>query len=140
MIPALELVMTLRVEITAPLEIGQLATGIRRVIPISSGTFSGPAINGVVVGGGADWNLTRADGVAEVWARYTLQTDDNVLIGITNAGLIVPQEDGSFYGRTVPQFEVAGEPYGWLRRSVFIGTLTPIPGAHAVQLDFFRVR
>ena len=137
--PELELVMTLRVEIAPALDVGEVGAGFRRVIPITGGSFEGPAIRGEVVPGGADWNLTRPDGVAEVWARYTLQTDDGVLLGVTNAGLIVPQSDGSLYARTSPQFEVAGERYAWLRRSIFVGILIPVATGGAVQLEFFRV-
>jgi hypothetical protein len=137
--PALELMMTLRVEIAPALEVGEVGAGFRRVIPITGGSFEGPAIRGEVVPGGADWNLTRPDGVAEVWARYTLRTDDGVLVGVTNAGLIMPQPDGSLYARTSPQFEVAGERYAWLRRGIFVGTLTLVAGGGAVQLQFFRV-
>jgi hypothetical protein len=140
MMPELELVMTLRVEIAPALELGEVGAGFRRVIPITGGTFEGPDIRGEVVPGGADWNLTRPDGAAEVWARYTLRTDDGVLIGVTNAGLILRQPDGSLYARTAPQFEVAGERYGWLRRATFAGTLTPLEGGGAVQLQFFRLR
>jgi hypothetical protein len=139
MIPGLELVMSVRVEIDAALQIGEVGAGMRRVIPITGGSFEGPAIRGTVLPGGADWNLTRPDGVAEIWARYTLQTDDGVLIGIVNAGLVVPQADGSRRARTVPQFEVAGEQYAWLRRNVFVGTLSPAERGGAVQLQFFQV-
>lgn len=139
MTPELELAMTLRVEIAPALEIGEIGAGYRRVIPITGGSFEGPAIRGEVLPGGADWNLTRPDGVAEVWARYTLRTDDGVLVGVTNAGLIIPQPDGSLYARTTPQFEVAGERYAWLRHALFVGTLTPVAGGGAVQLRFFRL-
>jgi hypothetical protein len=135
----LELVMTLHVKIAPALEVGEVGAGFRRVIPITGGSFEGPAIRGEVVPGGADWNLTRPDGVAEVWARYTLRADDGVLVGVTNAGLIVPQPDGSLYARTTPQFEVAGERYAWLQRSIFVGTLIPVASGGAVQLQFFRV-
>jgi len=139
MMPGLELVMTLRVEIAASLDVGEVGCGMRRVIPITGGTFEEPAIRGTVLPGGADWNLTRPDGVSEIWARYTLRTDDGVLIAIINAGLVAPQADGSRLVRTVPQFEVAGDQYAWLRRSIFVGTLAPAEGGNAVQLQFFRV-
>jgi hypothetical protein len=77
--------------------------------------------------------------VTEVWARYTLRADDGVLVGVTNAGLIVPQPDGSLYAQTTPQFEVAGERYAWLRRSTFVGTPIQVATGGAVQLQFFRV-
>ena len=121
------------------LEIGDIGTGIRRVIPITGGTCEGATIRGRVLPGGADWNLARHDGIAELWARYTLQTDDGVLIGILNTGIAVPQPDGSVSVQTTPQFEVAGERYAWLRRSIFVGTLTPVETGHAVRLQFFRV-
>ena len=139
MMPGLELVMTLRVEIAAPLDVGAVGSGVRRVIPITGGTFEGPAIRGAVLPGGADWNLTRPDGVAEIWARYTLRTDDGALIAIINAGLVVTQADGSHHAQTVPQFEVAGEQYAWLRRNIFVGTLAPAESGDAVKLQFFRV-
>jgi hypothetical protein len=139
MIPGLELVMTLRVNIAAPLDVGEVGAGVREVIPITGGTFEGPAIRGTVLPGGADWTLTRPDGVSEIWARYTLQTDDGVLIAVINAGLVVPQADGSLYERTTPQFEVAGEKYAWLRRNIFIGTLASAEGGGVVQLQFFQV-
>ena len=137
--PEFELVVTLHVTVAPALQIGEVGPGIRRVIPITGGSFEGPELRGDVLPGGADWNLTRPDGVAEVWARYTLRTDDGILIGVTNAGLVVPQPDGSRYARTVPQFEVAGQRYAWLRDRIFVGTLEPVVGGGAVQLRFFQV-
>ena len=92
--------------------------------------------------GGADWNLRRADGVAEVWARYTLRTDDGVLISITNAGLArgTPGTPDR-YARTTPSFEVGDDRYSWLERSVFVGTLERHPGGiPGVKLRFYEVR
>ena len=137
--PTLELVMTLHVELAPPLEIGDIGAGIRRVIPITGGTVEGVTMRGQVLPGGADWNLARHDGTSELWARYTLQTDDGVLIGILNTGIAIPQPDGSVSVQTTPQFEVASERYAWLRRSIFVGTLTPVETGHAVRLQFFRV-
>jgi hypothetical protein len=137
----LRLVMELVVEIDPALEVGSTAHGFRRVIPITGGRFEGPELRGVVLPGGADWNLRRSDDVAEVWARYTLQTDDGVLISVTNAGLArgtpgTPER----YARTVPSFEVGDERYAWLTCSVFVGTLERHPGeTPAVLLRFYEV-
>jgi hypothetical protein len=38
--------MTLHVELAPPLEIGDIGPGIRRVIPITGGTFEGANIRG----------------------------------------------------------------------------------------------
>jgi hypothetical protein len=39
------------------MEFGHVAPGRRRVIPILGGTFEGPAVRGIVVPGGADWQI-----------------------------------------------------------------------------------
>ena len=56
--PRLEFAMELHVQLGAPLEVGQVPRGRRRIVPIVGGTFSGPAIKGKVLGGGADCRLS----------------------------------------------------------------------------------
>jgi hypothetical protein len=138
----LRFVMELVVHIDPALEVGATVHGFRRVIPITGGRFEGPDLRGIVLSGGADWNLRRSDDVAEVWARYTLRTDDGVLISVTNAGLSrgapgTPER----YARTSPSFEVSDERYAWLTRSLFVGTLERDSGeVPAVRLRFYEVR
>ena len=67
-------------------DLGNTPHGHRRIIPITGGSFEGPAIKGTVEPGGADWQIIRADNVAELNAQYTLKTDDGALIYITNKG------------------------------------------------------
>lgn len=138
MIPSLTSIARLSVNIARPLAIGQTDAGLREVIPITGGRAEG-TLCGRVLPGGADWCLTRPDGVAEVWARYTLELDGGALVGVLNAGLAFPQPDGSFRGHTVPQFEVAPGPLAWLRRHVFVGTLQAAAEGDKVALEFFRV-
>ena len=75
------------VSVAAPLVVGQATVGLRRVIPITGGTVTGPRLKGRVVPGGADWQFVRADGVLELEAKYTLESDDGVLIMVTNRGM-----------------------------------------------------
>ena len=138
MTPSLTPIARLTVSIARPLVIGRAEAGLREVIPITGGTVSGE-ISGKVLPGGADWCLTRADGVAEVWARYTLALDTGDLVSVLNTGLAFPQADGSYAGRTVPQFEVAAGPLQWLRNHIFIGTLLARAEGDRVELEFFRV-
>ena len=122
-------------------ELGDTPHGKRRIIPITGGRFEGPTISGIVVPGGADWQMVRPDGLAEIEARYTLQTHDGILIYITNTGLrhgptevmrrlaagepVKPEE---YYFRTVPKFELrAGTAYDWLSRSLFVATGSRFP-------------
>ena len=62
-----------RVTVAPPVVVGPSVNGLRRIVPITGGTFSGPRIEGRVIPGGADWQHVRADGVLSIEARYTAQ-------------------------------------------------------------------
>jgi len=132
--PQLAFVMELRVRVDPPLEIGRVHGGRRRIVPIRGGTFSGPQLRGEVLDGGADWQLIRDEGVAELDTRYTLRTDRDELIHIRNGGLrsappeIMQQllageavDPSLVYFRTVPVFETAAPRLQWLTRAIFVG-------------------
>ena len=85
--PGLVFAFEARVEVGAPLEVGQLPRGTRRIVPILRGTFEGPGIKGKVMPGGADWQIIGADGFSELDTRYTLETDGGRLIYVQNAGI-----------------------------------------------------
>ena len=70
-IPGLRLLYTSRIDIAAPLELGDGPHGRRRVINILGGAFAGPRLSGRILPGGADWQVVRADGIAEVSMRAT---------------------------------------------------------------------
>ena len=143
----------LRAEITlaAPQELGDAPLGRRRIIPITGGRFRGERLSGRVLPGGADWQIVRADGVSQLEARYTLETDDGALIYVHNVGLrhgppevlarIAAGEavDPSlYYMRATPSFETGDERYRWLNRLVCVAT-----GARrkdAVELDVYEVK
>ena len=133
--PKLTLAFTINVQVGPPTELGQVPRGRRRVIPILGGTFAGPNIRGKVVPGGADWQIVRADGFAELDTRYMLQTDAGQLIYIQNAGIRhappditkkllagEPVDPSQVYFKTVPTFETSAPELQWLTRSIFIGT------------------
>lgn len=143
--------MDVSAEVGEPLEIGSTPMGFRRVVPILGGTFEGPRLKGRILPGGADWQLIRPDGVAELEARYTVQTDDGSLISIVNRGyrhgpeevirklasgiLVDPSE---YYFRSVPQFTVSEEKYSWLNNMIFVGSGVRHPSM--VQIKFFEVK
>jgi hypothetical protein len=76
-----------RVSVETPLVVGESSHGLRRVVPITGGTFEGPNIRGRVLPIGADFQYVRPDGVLAVEARYTLETSDGVLIRVPNRGI-----------------------------------------------------
>ena len=122
---------------------GETARGERIIIPITGGTFEGPDIKGIVIPGGWDWQLRRADGCTEVEADYFLQTDDEVVINVVNTGVICTGEGGALLPvRTHPVFEAPRGKYEWLSQNAFVGTLELAPPEHgpAVRIRFYRVR
>jgi hypothetical protein len=143
----------LRAEITLapPQELGETPLGRRRVIPITGGSFHGDKVAGRVVPGGADWQLIRSDGVAELDARYTLETTDGALIYVHNFGYRHGPADvlqrlaageavdpSLYYMRTTPRFETSAARYQWLNRTICVATGARL--AAAVELEVFEVR
>jgi len=108
-------VFTAPVRIGSILGIGQSKYGSRTVIPITGGTFSGAQLQGDVIPGGADFQLTPPGGSLEIEARYTLRTDDGTLISVRNCG-------GG--GGTTPLFETLRDgPHAFPNEGRFSGTI-----------------
>jgi hypothetical protein len=148
--PGLVFAFELHANVAAPVEIGQVPRGRRRIVSIVGGTFEGPGIKGKVVPGGADWQIIRADGFSELDTRYTLETDKGQIIYVQNAGIrhAAPAvmekllkgetvDPKLVYFRTVPTFETAAPELQWLTRAVFIGTGERYPTE--VVIRFWRV-
>jgi len=134
-LPELLFAFEVRVQVGPPLDIGPVSGGRRRIIPILTGTFEGPGLKGRVVPGGADWQIVRADGLAELDTRYTLETDDGKLIYVQNPGIrhASPEvtakllageavDPSLVYFRSLPKFETSAPELAWLTRSIFVGT------------------
>lgn len=148
--PDLELSFEAHATLAAPLVLGATPQGTRRVIPITGGTFSGAAMRGVILSGGADWQYQRGDGVTVLEAQYLLRTDDDVLIQVSNYGLRHGPEDvmrrvaageavdpRAYYFRASPSFSAPSGKYEWLNRSIFL--CTGVRHANAVSLWMYRV-
>ena len=145
--PVLTLALTLRVQVGAPMELGNVPRGRRRIIPILGGTFEGPNVRGKVLNGGADWQIVRGDGLAELDTRYALQTDSGSLIYIQNAGIRHAPPDVTkkllagevvdpslVYFRTVPVFETSAPALQWLTRSIFVATGERYPSEVVIRV------
>jgi hypothetical protein len=114
-----------KVKIAGMINVGESKRGVRRVIPITGGTFSGPKIKGEVLPGGEDWQLVRPDGDTELYARYLLKTDDGHVIQVINNALIhTDAKTNAFYCKSVLDLEAPQDsPYDELNHAIFIGTL-----------------
>jgi hypothetical protein len=148
--PKLTFAFEVRATVGAPLEVGQVAQGRRRIVPITGGTFEGPAFRGKVMNGGADWQIIRTDGFTELDTRYTLETDKGQIVYVQNAGMRHAAPDvmkrllagesvdpAQVYFRTVPKFETASPDLQWLTRAVFVGLGERYP--NDVRIRFYRV-
>jgi len=120
-----EFIWEAKVKIANMINVGESKRGVRRVIPITGGTFSGPKIKGEVLPGGEDWQLVRPDGDTELNARYLLKTDNGYTIQVVNNALIHVGEQGKdFYCKSVLDLEAPNDsPYDYLNHAIFIGTL-----------------
>jgi len=142
-----------RAEITlaAPQELGETPQGRRRIIGITGGRFAGERLSGRVLAGGADWQAIRPDGVADLDARYTLETSDGALIYVRNRGyrhgspetmrrLAAGEavDPSLYYMRTTPRFETGDARYAWLNRIVCVAAGVRHPDA--VELEVFEVK
>jgi uncharacterized protein DUF3237 len=128
--------MTLRVTVATPHNVGAVPLGIRRVAPIAGGAFEGPRLRGTVLpDGSADWLLLRPDEVLELDLRATLRTDDGALIAMRSFGLRHGPPDviaalgrgesvdpAAYYFRTTPRFQTAHPGYAFLNRLVAVAT------------------
>ena len=145
--PQPEFIAEVQAEVAAPIVIGAGATGERRIVPIIGGRVSGPRLTGEILPGGADFQLIRPDGVAEIEARYALRLNDGALVHVVNRGLrhaapedverllrgeAVPPE--RVYFRTAPCFETAAPAHAWLRRRLFVGLGERQPAAVIVRI------
>ena len=151
--PALrtEFLFEARVKVDRPTVIGQSSHGLRRIVPILGGAVSGPALNGKVLAGGADWQYVRPDGAWELEARYTITTDDGVAIMVVNRGVRYGKPEvmerlakgekvdpAEIYCRTVATFEAPRDSkYEWMNHTLIIGQVDRTPDSAIVR--FYKV-
>lgn len=114
-----------KVKIANIITVGESKRGVKRVIPITGGTFIGPKIRGEVLSGGEDSQLVRPDGDTELDARYLLKTDDRYVIQVVNKALIhTDAKTKTFYCKSVLDLEAPKDSlYDYLNHAIFIGTL-----------------
>ena len=109
--------------------------GTRRFIPITGGNFKGSRLAGKILAGGADCQLIRPDGVAELDVRCTFETDDNVIFLMKGLGMRHGPEEvlkriaegaevspDEYYFRETMIFEAPEGKYAWLNKLLAVAT------------------
>jgi len=143
-------IFSIRAELETIINLGHTPYGERRMIGIIGGSVNGPKLKGRVLPGGADWQIIRSDGAADIKARYAIETETGALIMVTSEGLrhgppavmerlmrgdnVDPRH---YYFRTVMRFETAAPAVDWLNRILAIAKGQREP--QAVRLDVYEV-
>jgi len=141
--PSLTRVYRLEATVGEPLDLGDIAQGHRRIVPLTGGTFTGPELNGKLLpGSSADWQIVLPDGTAVGDIRYTLQTDGGDLLYVQSRGVRHGSADvleriasggdvdaSDYTFRTSIQIETAAPALKWLNKGVFISVGDRRPGA-----------
>lgn len=144
-------IFTINAELEAIItSLGRTPYGERRIIGILGGSVRGPKLAGRILPGGADWQIIRSDGAADIKARYTIETDTGALIMVTSEGLRHGPPDvlekllrgdnvdpRLYYFRTVMRFETADASFDWLNRILALARGQREP--RAVRLDVYEV-
>lgn len=148
--PELKFFADLSVQVDKPQEVGKTHHGVRRVIPILGGSVQGQGWQGRVLSGGADFQLLLGPSMAELDARYVIESEGGDLIYVTNRAVrtaspevmakIVrgePVDPSTVYFRCSPSFETASPALSWITERLFIGTGARHPDQ--VVMRFFEV-
>jgi len=143
-------IFTISAELESIMDLGRTPYGGRRIIGILGGSVRGPKLNGRILPGGADWQIIRGDGAADIQARYTIETDSGGRILVASDGLrhgpaevlaALARGDkvdpAQYYFRTVMRFETADPACDWLNRILAIARGER--EARAVRLDVYEV-
>lgn len=141
---------TIHAELADILQFGKTPVGERRVINILGGRVEGPRLTGQILPGGADWQVIRPDGAADIQARYTIKSDSGGLVLVSSEGLRhgpaevlarlargEPVDPSLYYFRTLMRFETADPALDWMNRILAIAHGARLP--NAVALDVFEV-
>jgi hypothetical protein len=140
--PRLTMILRLEASLGEALDLGDVAQGRRRIVPLTGGTFAGPELNGTLLpGASADWQIVLRDGTALGDVRITLRTDRGDLLYVRSQGVRHgsaevlarlgrgEEVDASEYVfRTSTQIETAAPDFDWLNRGVFISVAGRQPG------------
>jgi len=139
--PRLEFVFEETVTLASDVPFGTTPWGKRNIVPITGGTFQGPALHGRIVPGGWDWQLTTPGGCFALKADYMIQEDDGTMIHVLNQGTVCQNERGTHDALfTTPVFEAPRGKHDWLNGGAYVGTLelTKVDGKPAVHIRYYR--
>lgn len=148
--PTLEHVCDLHVALGPVREMGAGRAGRRRIVLIVGGRVEGERLSGRILDLGADWQTVWGNGCAELDTRYAFESDDGALIEVINYGYrhgpadvmarLAAGDDcdpALYYMRTHARLETVDERYGWVNRTLFVGSGARRPSS--VEIALFAI-
>jgi hypothetical protein len=118
----LQELLVIEIQVRSPVDLG----GGRRFIPFDGGSFKGyeglEGTAGTVLEGGIDWQNVRSDGVLDIDAHYTLQSDRHEAIEVRSKGIRRASE--AVAGRITRGDPVAPDEY-YFRTHIRLATWAP---------------
>jgi hypothetical protein len=146
-----EPIFTIHADLAAIVDLGGTPYGGRRFVGIVGGRVTGPRLNGRILPGGADWQIIRSDGAADISARYIIESDSGAHIRVASDGLrhgppeILERlargdsvDPALYYFRIAMRFEVANPALDWLNR--ILAVARGQREAQSVRLDVYEVK
>lgn len=117
-------------------DIGRTQYGRRQVAVVQGGTLSGTRVNGSVMTGALDFELTLANGVIEVEQIYVLRTGDGRYVYLRAAGTGADAKDV----RLVMDFEApTASDVAWLNTGTYVGRRVLNAAARTMTLRVYDV-
>jgi hypothetical protein len=129
-----EFLFDLQADVGELMTMGPAPLGERRVVYIRGGSFAGPQLRGEVVGG-ADWQISRSDGVLELDARYAIKEAGGGLVEVRSQGYRHGPADvlarlargeevdpASYFFRTIMRFTTGAPELAWLNKTIAVAT------------------
>jgi hypothetical protein len=126
--------MQLEATVDAPIEIGPMPIGTRRVFNATGGRFRGERLEGEVLPGGGEWFLDAGEGFGQVDVRLMLRTADGAHVYLRYSGIMEWNEvvtaklaagESTDYGDnrflTQVRMESADPRYAWLTSTIAVG-------------------
>lgn len=102
--------------------------GFRLVVPILSGSFSGPRLRGTVLPMGGEWGVFDASHENQtafhIDVRQTLRTDDGAYIQVFEQGASQPPDGRN--ALVTMRFDTGSEKYYWINNVVAFGVLRTV--------------
>ncbi len=147
-----EYLFSMDIAVGAPQAVGDAGRHELRIVPVTGGTVSGPALSGEILGGtSADWLRVEPDGTAHIDVRLTIRAASGAMVYVQYAGIRTgtPEvlarlakgeavDPSEYYFRVALRFETGDKELAWMNRVVAIGVGARPPSGP--RYDIYAVR